>query len=131
MPCRPHLGALWWQSAMVVMHVRERAIAAFNGGRSALKGTHALASPCLPLLESLEGKPLGEPVGVKRCLTQLQGLAQFGFPPGTTGVRHLMGPIDAWQEALPGPYPPACRPCCGRSILRHTCPPEVYEGRHG
>jgi hypothetical protein len=48
-----------------MMHLSEIAIAAFDGGRGALKGTHALAGPCLPILKGLEGKPLGEHVVIQ------------------------------------------------------------------
>ena len=58
------------QSTMVVMHLREIAITAFDGGRSALKGTYALASPRLPLLPCLQGKPLSEHVVVHRGLAR-------------------------------------------------------------
>jgi hypothetical protein len=93
---RPYLVFLLWQSALVMMHLREIAIAAFDGGRSALKSTHALISPCLPLLKGLEGKPLGEHVVIQRGLTRLPRLAQLGFSASTAGVRHVVGPVDAW-----------------------------------
>ena len=94
---------------MVMMHVREIAITAFNGGRGALKGAHVLVGPGLPLLQGLEGKALGEHVVVKRGLARLQGLTQLGLPTETACVPHLVGPIDVWSEGLLGPCPPAHR----------------------
>jgi hypothetical protein len=96
MPRRPHLGSLWWQATMVMMHLREIAIATFDGGRGTLKGAHTLVGPRLPLLKGLARKPLGEPVVLKCRLARLPGLAQLSFPPGTACVGHLVGPIDIW-----------------------------------
>jgi hypothetical protein len=104
---------------------------AFDGGRGALKGAYALAGPRLPRLKGLKGKPLGEHVGVTRRLARLQGLAEPGFPAYTAGVRHVVGPRDAWQEGLLGPHPPARRQPGVLHLLLNTCPPEVHQGRQG
>ena len=130
-PHRPHLVAWRWQSALVMRPLCERAIAAFDGRRGPLQGAHALASPCRPRLQGLEGQPLGEPGVVNRRLARVQRWAQRGLPPGTTCVRHVVGPIDAWEEILLGPYPPARRPSWVRHILLNPCPSTGHEGRQG
>lgn len=104
---------------------------AFDGGRGALQGAYALAGPRLPRLQGLQGKPRGEPVGVKRRWARLPCLAYPGLPAYTAGVRHVVSPRDAWQEGLLGPHPPARRQPCVLHILLNTCPPEVHQGRHG
>jgi hypothetical protein len=91
---RPDLVALLRQSPLVMMPLREIAIAALDGGRGPLKGAHPPGGPCLPLLKGLAGQPLGEHVGVKRRLACRRGLAQPGFSAGTARVRHLVVPLD-------------------------------------
>ena len=128
---RPYFVSPLGQATVIVLHLRQRAVASFDGRRGALKGSHALAGPCLPLLKGLAGKPLGEHVGVKRRLARLQRLTQLGFPAGTACVRHVVGPRDVWEEVLPGLHPPGCRQARVLHILLNTCPPEVHQGRHG
>jgi hypothetical protein len=127
----PPLGSLWWQAALVRMPVRERAMAALDGGRGPLRGTHTLGGLRLPLLKGLEGQPLGEHVVRKRRLARLQGFAQLGFSPGTACMGHVVGPRDAWEAALLGPCSPARRAPCVLHILFHPCPPEVPSRRQG
>lgn len=102
-------------------------MAAFHGGRGALKGTPPLGGPCFPLLQGVGGQALGESVVLKRGLAHLEGLAQFGFPPGTAGVAHMVSPIDRGSEALLGPGLPVRRESCMGQSLLYPCPPEVHE----
>jgi hypothetical protein len=113
---RPHLGPLWWQAAMVMLHVRERAITAFDGGRGTLQGAPTLVGPRLPLLKGLDGKPLGEHVVLKRRVARLQGLAQLSSSghrvcgarggPNRRTVRATPWPTSASvSRALRAPHP--------------------------
>jgi hypothetical protein len=70
---RPHLIATLGQAPMVVMHLRQRAVAPFDCRGGALKRLGLLSRPPLPLRQHLWRELRGDRVAVKRVLNGFQG----------------------------------------------------------
>ena len=84
----------------MVMQLRQKAVAAFDGRRGTLQGFDSLGCPCLPLRQDAGGQPLCDGVPVKRGSYCFQGLLYVGLPLTAPGATHLVIPIDQRQEAL-------------------------------
>jgi hypothetical protein len=94
---------------MIVMHLRQKAVASFDRRRGALKGFDPVERPGVPLLQDVGSQPLRDGVPVKGRLHCLPCCVQSGFASATTGATHLVIPIDHGQEALVHPLPPSGR----------------------
>jgi hypothetical protein len=57
---------------MIVMHVSQITVTAFDGRGGALKGFYPLGRPYLPIFKNLGGHPPGDRVLVKRGSDRLQ-----------------------------------------------------------
>jgi hypothetical protein len=51
----PHLIALFGQAPLIVMHLRQKAVASFDGRRGALKGFDSVGRPCVPFRKDARG----------------------------------------------------------------------------
>ena len=71
---RPDLGATLGQATVIVLHLREIAVASFDRRRSTLKGFGMLRCPRFPLLKDIGRHLRGDRVSVKRVLNSLQDL---------------------------------------------------------
>lgn len=92
-----------------------------------MKRRDLLRGPRLPLRQGMGGKPLGDPVLVKRGAHLCPSPLYLGFPPRAARVGDLLLPIDPWQQALPRPLSP--RRGDGRllQVLVDACPPKIHQ----
>ena len=79
---------------MMVMHVRQIAVATFHRRGGALQDLHPLGRPHVPLFEGMGRQAWRERMLVNGALSGLQGLPDVGFPAGTARVSHVVLPID-------------------------------------
>ena len=116
---------------MIVMHVRQRTVASFDGRRGALKGFDPVGRPRGPRRQDLGGQPLGDGVPLKRGAHLFQGLLPLGLASAATCARHLRVPIHHRQEARVHPLRPSGRQDTWFHILSHPLPPKVHQGSEG
>ena len=116
---------------MIVMPVRQRTVASFDGRRGALKGFDPVGRPRGPRRQDLGGQPLGDGVPLKRGAHLFQGLLPLGFASAATCARHLRVPIPHRQEARVHPLRPSGRQDTWFHILSHPLPPKVHQGSEG
>jgi hypothetical protein len=109
------------------MHLRQNAVAAFNGRGGALKNFDSVSRPRLPLHKDVGGQPLRDGVLLKRCPHRFQCLLYLGFPSVAPRPRLLVGPIDHREEARVYPVLPLGREEEGLQILVDPLPPEVHQ----
>jgi hypothetical protein len=128
---RPHLGALLRQSPLIVVHLSQRAVAAFDGGGGPLKGLHLPGGPGIPSPQSLRGKAPGERMRGKCAADPLQGLLHLGFPPSAARAGPLRLPGDFGPQSLLRPRPPEAGDSRGLQVLPPPYPPQVHERRQG
>ena len=76
---RPYLVSLLWHSPLIVMQLRQSAIAPFHGRGGPLKGLRPLQGPRLPICQHLGGEPLGDRVLVKVARTASQAACILAF----------------------------------------------------
>jgi hypothetical protein len=124
---RPHLVPLLGEAPLIVMHLRQQAVAAFNRRGGALKGFDPVGRPCLPLRKDVRGQPLRDGGLLKRRPHRFQGLWSLGFPSAAPRTRHLGGPIDHREEARVHPLLPLGREEEGLQVLVAPLPPEVHQ----
>ena len=115
------------QTPMVVMHLRQRAVATFDGRGGPLKRLGLLSRPHFPPLKHIGRELLGDRVSVKRVLNGFQGLSELGVAARATRVQHVQMPIHQRQQCLCNPAPPPRRQDHLLSILLHPLPPKVDE----
>ena len=127
----PHLVAPLGQSTMIVVHLRQKAVASFDGRRGALKGVDPVGRPCVPIRKDLWSESLGDGMLGKRGLYRFPCRLHLGFASATTGASHLGLPIDHGQEPLVHPLPPPRRQDAWCQILLDALPPEISEGHQG
>jgi hypothetical protein len=116
---------------MIVLHVSQITVTAFDGRGGALKGFDPLGRPHWPLFKNLGGHPPGDRVLGKRGADRLQEPEPLGLPARATRMGGLVCPIDQGQETLPGPPPPHGRQIEGLHILPTPFPPKIHQGGQG
>jgi hypothetical protein len=112
----PHLVALLGQASMMVMHLRQKAVASFDRRRGALQGFDSVACPGVPLLQDVGSQPLRDGVPGTGRLHCLPCGVQSRWTSATTGAPPLVIPIGHGQEALVHPLLPSGRSAEGRPI---------------
>ena len=127
----PHFLPLLGQPPLIVMELRQSAVAPFDRRGGALKGVDLLPGPRLPVLQGLRRQPQGEGMLVKRGFSGLPYPPQLGFPASAARMPHLVLPIDPWQEDLSGPLPPWRGKWRLFSILPDAFPPEIHQRSQG
>ena len=127
---RPDLIAVLGHASLLVMHLRQGAVAPFDRRRSPWKGLGVLCRPCLPILSHSGRQLLGEGVRLQCGLHGLQHLCQLGLPsratracaaPATTGgqqVFHLSSTSVSGPRVAHRARPPATSPGGHASELR-------------
>ena len=85
---RPHLVAVLGQTSMIMMHLRQIAIAAFNRRGGPLKGMGMLGRPRCPVCQHIRRQRLGDGVPLNLPRAQARGFREppcdgvrGGFPP--------------------------------------------------
>ena len=94
---RPDLGAALGQPPLMVMELRQSAVAAFYRRGGALTGVYLLRGPIVPLLKGLRRQLQGERMVVKGGSHRLPYLSYLGFPARAARVSRLVFPIDPWE----------------------------------
>src|SRR6266567_2101388 len=127
---RPYLVAALGQAPMIVMHLRQVAVAPFDRRRGTLKDLGLTGRPRLPPLKHIGGQLPGDRVPVKRVLNGLQRLEQSGLPSRATRARYLLLPIHQRQKHFFNPSRPHWRQGHLLHILPYPLPPKVHQGCH-
>ena len=113
---------------MIVMHLRQIAVATFNGRCSPLKSCGPLRRPRFPLRQDSGRQLLGHRVRLKCGLHGLESLEQLGFASRATCAGRLLLPIYERQQHLFNPSPPYRREGHVLHIAPYPLPPKVHQG---
>src|SRR4029450_3909987 len=95
-----------------------------------MKRRDLLRGPRVPLRQGMGGKPLGDPVLVKRGAHLCPSPLYLGFPPGAARVGDLVLPIDPWHQAPPRPLSPRRGDGRRLQVLVDACPPKIHQYYH-
>jgi hypothetical protein len=126
---RPHLVATPGETALVMVHLRQSAVAPFNRRGSPLKTPGMLSRPRCPPRQHVRRQLLGEGVRLTRLRSRLQHPSQLGFASGATGVRSLCLPRHQRQQEVCHPsLPPWWQRDLRLPIVPDLLPPGIHEG---
>jgi len=115
---------------MIVMHLRQRAVATFDGRGSPLKGGGTLRRPRLPIRQDPGRQLLGQRGRFTRGLPGLESLEQLGFASWATCAGCWLLPIHERQQHLFNPSPPHGCEGHGLHSAPNPLPPKIHQGAH-
>jgi hypothetical protein len=127
---RPDLVATRGQAAMVVLHLREIAVASLNRRRSSLEGPGMLSSPRFPARQHLGFELPSARMPLKRFFNRFEHERDLILLPSTACAMELLLPVHQGQQHLFSPLAPPRRHRPLRQVLTYRLPPKIDQGRN-
>ena len=113
---------------MVVLHLREIAVATFNRRRRPLERLGMLRRPRFPTRQQLRFKLSGAGMPLKHLFNRLEHERNRGFLPWVARAAQLFLPVHQWQQHVFSPLGPPRRHRQLRQVLTYRLPPQVDQG---